>query len=129
MTARSCSADTYAAMKRLVRLHVPSEVRRILTQRDSSDVPSVTAIKVARADFLRTAPEERRRVIERRAPVSPPEAQAPCPSRAQAKPTRAALTFEEKLARVAAGAQLVTVRPISKSYADRTLGGIASAML
>ena len=115
---RGCSDSSWALMKALVQEHTPGTVLALMQRSVSGDVPSFNAIKQARTDFLQSQPQRARR--------REPQATMPVPVR---KPPRPPLSFEEKLARVAAGAALITVRPLRKPAPDFTLGGVASASL
>lgn len=116
--ARGCSDSSWALMQALVREHTPGTVLALMQRSVSGDLPSFNAIKQARTDFLQSQPQ--------RARSREPQAAMPVPVR---KPPRPPLSFEEKLARVAAGASLVTVRPIRKPHPAYTLGGVASGLL
>lgn len=115
---RGCSDSSWALMQALVQEHTPGTVLALMQRSVSGDVPSFNAIKQARTDFLQSQPQRARR--------REPQATMPVPVR---KPPRPPLSFEEKLARVAAGAALITVRPLRKPAPDFTLGGVASASL
>ena len=115
---RRCSDSSWALMQALVQEHTPGTVLALMQRSVSGDVPSFNAIKQARTDFLQSQPQ--------RASRREPQATMPVPVR---KPPRPPLSFEEKLARVAAGAALITVRPLRKPAPDFTLGGVASASL
>lgn len=68
------------------------------------------------------------------AAARPQLAPAPAPAPAPAagippKPVGRKRTFEEQLAAVAAGAQLIEVRPLRMPPPERTLGGVGSGLL
>ncbi|KQO50630.1 hypothetical protein [Sphingomonas sp. Leaf257] len=115
---RGCSDSSWALMQALVQEHTPGTVLALMQRSVSGDVPSFNAIKQARTDYLQSQPQRVRR--------REPQGTMPVPVR---KPPRPPLSFEEKLARVAAGAALITVRPLRKPAPDFTLGGVASASL
>lgn len=116
--ARGCSDSAWALMQALVQEHTPGTVLALMQRSVSGDVPSLHAIRQARTDYLQSRPQRvRRREPQRAMPV--PERKLPRPP----------LTFEEKLARVAAGARLVTVHPLRKPAPAFTLGGVGSSTL
>jgi len=125
--ARSCSDEAWDLMLSLVQKHTRGTVDSVLRKRDPKDVPSWNAIGHARRQFLNANPGAKRmggrpaKATAERVPVGAPIRQ---PIR-----DRAPLSFEDKLARVAAGARLITVRPLRKADPDYTLGGVASASL
>ncbi|MCT8003270.1 hypothetical protein NZL82_15445 [Sphingomonas sanguinis] len=114
-------------MLSLVQKHSRSTVDSVLRKRDPNDVPSWNAIGHARRQFLTANPSARRMVgrsakaVAERVSVATPIRQPVC--------NRAPLTFEEKLARVAAGARLITVYPLRKPAPPFTLGGVGSSTL
>lgn len=115
---RSCSDSSWALMQALVREHTPRVVQALMHQSVSGDVPSYHSIIQARQEYL---------AAERPAP--PPRKTRVTMPRAGQKPPRAPLTHEERMARVAAGARLITVRPLRKPDPDYTLGGVSAGSL
>jgi hypothetical protein len=115
---RGCSDSSWALMQALVQEHTPGTVLALMQRSVSGDVPSFNAIKQARTDFLQSQPQRARR--------REPQGTMPVPVR---KPPRPPLTFDEKLARVAAGARLVTIHPLRKPDPPFTLGGVGSSTL
>lgn len=116
-----------ALVASLVQHHSAKATLLLLQNSLSGVTVSMSFIKRAREGHLASlrAPAAPAPPIARR-PVVKRRAAAPLPKQ---KTPRAPLTFEEKLARVAAGAALITVRPLRKPAPAYTLGGIASAAL
>ncbi len=116
-----------ALVASLVQHHSAKATLLLMQNSLSGATVSMSFIKRAREGYLASLrvppapppPIVRRPVVKRRiaAPVPKP------------KPPRAPLTFEEKLARVAAGAKLVAVPQFRKPDPNFTLGGVASASL
>lgn len=116
--ARGCSDSSWALMQALVREHTPRVVQALMIQSVSGDVPSYYSIRQARNEFLAAeSPPE---------PRLAPQAAMPRPVR---KPPRPPLTHDERMARVAAGARLITIHPLRKPDPAFTLGGVGSASL
>lgn len=123
MTARAYSAEAKALMLELVQTHTARKVEAIMAKQMPGQVPGYNVIRNARAAYLiSVSVASMRDLPARRALIGP----MPIPVK---RTPRAPLTFEEKMARVAAGAGLVTVHPMRKAAPSYTLGGVASASL
>lgn len=123
MTACTYSAEAKALMLELVQSHAPRKAEELLIKRMPGDVPPYNAIRNARAAYLLSVSVASAREL---APRQPAGKLSFDPIK---QPVRAPLTFEEKMARVAAGAALVAVRPLRKPAPNFTLGGVASTSL
>lgn len=123
MTARAYSAEAKALMLELVQSHTARKVEAIMAKRMLGPIPTYKVIRNARAAYLISVSVASMRDLPPRRALCGP---APNPLK---RTPRAPLTFEEKLARVAAGAGLVTVHPMRKAAPSYTLGGVASASL
>jgi hypothetical protein len=112
---------TRALMSELL-VHHSIKTTYLLLNMTLSGVPvSKAQVRNARQSSLREQRAARSDDVAR-VPAAIPVPPAP------AKP-RGPLTFEEQMARVAAGARLVEVPRFSRPAPDYTLGGVASGML
>ena len=111
---------TRALAEALVQHHSANATLALMRKSLSGQAPSLSYIKRLRKKWVGVEQQS-----QPARPLAAPQAAVPQLS----KRPRPPLSFEEKLARVAAGAALITVRPLRKPAPDFTLGGVASASL
>ncbi len=114
---------TRALAEALVQHHSANATLAMMRRSLSGQAPSLSYIKRLRKKWVGVdqAPATA-------APPAPPRT-AKIAAPQLSKPPRAPLTFDQQLARVAAGARLVAVPQFRRPDPDFTLGGVASASL
>lgn len=119
--AKPLPQATRALMRQLLVHHSIRTTHVLLNLTPSGVAVSYAQVKNARQSFLRNAREARADDALRA-----PAAVAALPARVE---PRRPLTFEEKMARIRAGARLIETPSFSKAAPDYTLGGVASGLI